>query len=288
MLRGLVYTRARTRLDVVDQNLFCVFATDCPFWGVCDTFQCSNPRCNRTLRVMIIDAIMIHLLDQITQQLYELLDRAKPDDMIFRDPNTVEKERARRVLINLVFQTESEPRLLNIPSPGEMHAYWISEVLANAQTFLVAHEASHQGPQSIGPTSYEMHVPGAISIGHQYRVILNQDQALAWAKELGADISAFSVMATDAFQPRSHPALAENVYRSVTAGVALALKAWDLAIEERCYGNSNLYKNVVAAHPPARARVDYLVNYARVAKTLGIGDDVWAVRVLDVLGKLYL
>jgi hypothetical protein len=48
---------ARARLDLVNQNLFCVFSTDCPFWGICDTFQCSNPRCKPTMRVMLIQQL---------------------------------------------------------------------------------------------------------------------------------------------------------------------------------------------------------------------------------------
>lgn len=83
--------------------------------------------------------------------------------------------------------------------------------------------------------------------------------------------------------------LREGTYRCVTAGAALAIKAWDLLIYERCYGNADYHKMIADGHPPARARIAHIIDYAMAAGRFEIaGDERWASRMLDALDDLHL
>jgi hypothetical protein len=158
---------APTRLYELDQTLFGVFITDCPFWGVYDRFLCDNSKCGLELHVILMDDILIETIDQMARQLYDLLDHTKPEDLLLRKATAAEKDRARRMLSSLAFLTGSEPRIPTIPPPGRFPDYWIAEAMCNALAFLVVHETTHQGPQTRGLPSYHMHIPGAIEASGQ-------------------------------------------------------------------------------------------------------------------------
>jgi hypothetical protein len=161
--------------------------------------------------------------------------------------------------------------------------------MCNALAFLVVHETTHQGPQTMGLDSYKMHIPGALEAAHRRKIALTKEQTIAWAKELGADVNAFLIMSNDRYQTRLPDAVREGTYRCVTAGVALALKAWDLLIYERCYGKADYHNMIVGGHPPARARIEHMLHYAMLAGRLDVaGDEQWATRVIDALDDLHL
>lgn len=280
---------APTRIYELNQTLFGVFLTDCPFWGIYENFVCDDPNCGRELHAILMDDILIETIDQMARQLYDLLDRTDPDDLVLRKATGAEKERARRVLTNLAFLTEAEPQITQMPPPGLRPDYWIAEAMCNALAFLVVHETTHQGPQTIGPDAYTMHIPGALDAADRHQIKLTDEQTIAWAKELGADVNAFLIMSIDRQQARLPDEVREGTYRCVTAGAALALKAWDLLIYERCYGNADYHKMVVAGHPPARARIRHMLSYAMAAGRLDLtGDDQWATRIIDALDDLHL
>jgi hypothetical protein len=280
---------APTRLYELQQTLFGVFRTECPFWGVYDTFPCDNPSCRRELHAILMDDILIETIDQMARQLYDLLDPTKPDDLLFRAATEAEKDRARRMLSNLAFVTGAEPQILTVPPPGQYPHYWVAEAMCNAMAFLVVHETTHQGPQTMGPDAYQMHIPGAIAASRRHNIQLTPEQAVSWAKELGADVNAYLIMSTDRQQAKLAEPVREGTYRCVTAGAALALKAWDLLIYERCYGNLEYHAMIVGGHPPARARIDHMLRYATAAGRLDIGgDEQWAGRIVDALDDLHL
>ena len=134
-----------------------------------------------------------------------------------------------------------------------------------------------------------MHISSAIGAAHQHNIELSDEQTISWAKELGADVNAFIIMSTDRIHARPPDDVREGTYRCVTAGAALALKAWDLLIYERCYGNPIYHKMILAGHPPARARIEHMLGFAVAAGRLDVtGDKQWAVRILDALDDLHL
>jgi hypothetical protein len=153
----------------------------------------------------------------------------------------------------------------------------------------VVHETTHQGPQTMGLDSFRMHIPGALAAAHQHKIELTNEQIIAWAKELGADVNAFLIMSNDRRQTPLPDAVRDGTYRCVAAGAALALKAWDLLIYERCYGKADYHKMIVGGHPPARARIEHMLRYATAAGRVGIaGDEQWANRIIDALDDLHM
>ncbi|MDG4851354.1 MULTISPECIES: hypothetical protein [unclassified Mesorhizobium] len=289
LLHSLVEIYAPTRLYELCQTLFGVFATDCPFWGVCDTFLCDSPNCRRELHVILMDDILIETADQMARQLYDLVTITSPSDLAFRKATNAEKERARRMLTNLAFLTRSEPSIGNLPRTDQFPDFWITETLCNALAFLVAHETTHLGKQKSIDT-YRLHIPGALEIARQNNIQLGEYQTIGWAKELDADVDALMIMSTDRLCAHLDEAMREGTYRCVTAGAALALKAWDLLMLERCYGKPQYQKMTADGHPPARARIAHVLRSARTLSDLHAvaGDDLWAIRIIDALEDLHL
>ena len=289
MMYHLVELYAPTRLHEVNSTLFGVYRTGCPFWGVCDTFVCDQPGCGRELHAILMDDILIETIDQITRQLYDLLDPTDQNDLFLRKATDAEKDRAQRMLRNLAFLTESEPQISTTPPPDRFPDYWVAETMCNALAFLVVHETTHLGQQTMGPEAFQMHIPAVIEIAQQDGIKLTKEQTISWARELGADVSAFLIMSIDRQQAALPDAIREATYRCITTGAALALKAWDLLIYERCYGNPDYHKKIVDGHPPARARIAHILDYAIEAGRLKIaGDERWAARMLDALDDLHL
>jgi Zn-dependent protease with chaperone function len=138
-------------------------------------------------------------------------------------------------------------------------------------------------------SSYVPHVGPAVAGAALYGITLDEQQALSWAKELAADVNAFLIIVTDSLKAGLRDEVKESWYRALIAGISLALKAWDLMLEESCYGNAYLSRGLLRTHPPARWRIEYLGRSSQAAQTLGVmsGDRLWADRVMDALDDLH-
>jgi hypothetical protein len=291
MMYHLVARYAPTRLVEVDQTLFGAMIAETPFWGVYDHSRCINPACGRELHVLLIDAQMLQVIDQCVRQLYELVRCDTPDDLVFRPSTDDEKERARTILSRLVFRTGNAPLLTQEPPRDRMPHFWLAEALCIGFAFMVVHETSHQGPQqSLGGDYLAQYLPSVLSDAELVGVTLRPEDVVAWAKEFASDLNAFNIMATAALRAGVREAeRAESWYRAFLVGLVLVFKAWDLIIEEKCFGDARYSRRLLRTHPPARLRLDHVLRSALVMQQLGFvaGDATWASRVLDALEDLH-
>src|SRR5690348_3904763 len=116
----------------------------------------------------------------------------------------------------------------------------------------------------MGPDAYKMHIPAALVSAERLGIKLTWERTVAWAKELGADVNAFLIMSNDRRRLPLPDTMREGIYRCVSAGAALALNVWDLLIFERCYGRLEYYNMIIDSHPPARARLEHMLEFTRV------------------------
>lgn len=288
MLYDLIRVYAPSRIHEINQTLFGAMFADTPFWGVYESLPCSNSNCGRKLHVLLIDAQMLEVIDQLVRQLYDLIDDVS-DDLSFRPATPDERSRARKILSGLVFRTGNVPLISNVPPADRMPHFWLTEALRIGFTFMVVHETSHQGPQTLGTTYFSQYVPTAVAGARQLGLMLKQEHALAWAKELSADLNAFLIMAADTIRAGLREEIKNTWYRAFIAGIALVLKAWDLIINEKCYGEQQYHRRLLRTHPPARFRVNFITSKAEMAQSLTVipGDTTWANRVLNVLDDLH-
>jgi hypothetical protein len=288
MLHDFVLRHAPTRLHEIHQTLFGAMFKDEPFWGIHEKLNC--PACGRELHVLLIDALMIMVIDQLTRQLYELVDTAAGDDVRFVSATRDQRARAGNILAQTVFRTGKAPLIKSSPSRRRMPQAWLTEAMTLAYVFMVIHETSHQGPQAaLGISSYAPHAGSAYAGAALYGITLDKNQALAWAKELSADVNAFLIIATDSRKAGLPDEVKASWHRALIAGISLALKAWDLMLEEFCYGNAYLSRSLLRTHPPARWRIEHLGRSSQMAQQLGMmsGDRIWADRVMDALDDLH-
>lgn len=288
MLYDLIRKHAPSRIYEINQTLFGAMVAETPFWGVYESFPCSNPDCERELHILLIDAQMIEVIDQLVRQLYNLIDGAS-NDLTFRSAKDEERSRARKILSGLVFRTGNAPVISHLPPSNQLPHFWLAEALCVGFAFMVVHETSHQGPQTLGTEFVSTSIPAALRGAAQIGVTLKQEQALAWAKELAADLNAFCIMVTDAQQSGLREERENDWYRAFIMGIALVLKAWDLIIEEKCYGEPQYHRRLLRTHPPARWRINHIAGNAEQLQRLGMfnGNTGWADRVLDALDDLH-
>jgi hypothetical protein len=288
MLHDLVLQNTPTRLYEIHQTLFGAMFKDEPFWGIYEKLSC--PACGRELHVLLIDALMILVIDQLTRQLYDVMDTACGDDVRFIKATRDQRTRAGKILAQTVFRTGKAPLIQTVPLPSQMPQAWLTEAMRLAYVFMVIHETSHQGPQGArGVSSYAPDVGSAYAGAASYGITLEENQALAWAKELSADVNAFLIIVTDSLKAGLREEVKSSWYRALIAGISLALKAWDLMLDEFCYGNAYLSRSLLRTHPPARWRIEHLGRISQVAQRLGMmpGDRLWADRVMDAIDDLH-
>jgi hypothetical protein len=288
MLYDLVSRHTPNRLQEIHQTLFGAMFRDEPFWGVYEKLLC--PTCGRELHVLLIDAMMIVVVDQLTRQLYELMDTAAEDDVRFNEATAEQRVRAGKILSQTVFRTGNAPLIESTPLPGRMPQAWMTQSMTLAYVFMVIHETSHQGPPAaLGTSSYAPYIGPAYAGASLYGISLSEQEALAWAKELSADVNAFIIVVTDSLKAGLREEVKVAWYRALVAGISLALKAWDLMLDEFCYGNAYLSRSLLRTHPPARWRIELLARSSQVAQRLGVmsGDRIWADRVMDALDDLH-
>jgi hypothetical protein len=271
--------------ELTDALFFVASTTESPFWGVHSTITC--PVCHDASHLLIIDETFLVIINQLVLQLTELADSSSCDELTFRAATVTERSRAQLILTSLVFHTEFASLVTATKTeqcgPGCLLGY----MLEIAVSFVVCHETSHQGPQSIGPSYYNRYLPGVLDAALRSGISLGDRDADAWAKEFAADANAFAIMAVQG----------RRVYRDQLAqwswmlisGVALALKAWDLVIQELCFGNETLYRNLLRTHPPSEQRLAHILLSAKVSVELGQlqGDIGWAQRVLHAVDDLH-
>src|SRR5262249_38297598 len=147
----------------------------------------------------------------------------------------------------------------NKPDAGQDPYAWLTDAMTLAYLFMVIHETSHQGPQRRGASSYASHLPAACAAAGLFGVELDEVQALAWAKELAADLNAFTIISTDCLKYGPPAEFRERWARALVAGIALALKIWDLILREFCYGDKNIIRMLLRTHPPTDFRVTLIV-----------------------------
>jgi hypothetical protein len=288
MLYNLVRKYTPTRLHEIHQTLFGAMFTDEPFWGIYENLTC--PGCGRELHVLLVDALMITVIDQMTRQLYDLMDTANGNEVTFMKATENQRARAAKILAQTVFRTGKAPLIQSIPAPGQMPQAWLTEAMTLAYVFMVIHETSHQGPQAaLGVSSFAPHVRSAHAGAALYGITLDERQALSWAKELSADVNAFLIIVTDSLNAGLRDEMKASWYRTLIAGISLALKTWDLMLNEFCYGNASIFRSLLGTHPPARYRIEYLGRSSQAAQRLGVmsGDRTWADRVMDALDDLH-
>jgi hypothetical protein len=288
MLYDLVAKYTPSRLYEVNQTLFGALTTDEPFWGIYEKVDC--PTCGRDLHVLLMDAQMIMVIDQLTRQLYDLLDTKCGDELRFVKATPDQRARAARILAHTVFRTGKSPMIHTLPAPGERTQAWLTEAMRLAYVFTIVHETSHQGPQSaLGASSFIPQVAPALAGAALYGLTLDSNQALCWAKELWADVNACLIIVADSLRSGLRDEARPQWYQALIAGVGLALKAWDLMLDEFCYGNAYLSRSLLRTHPPARWRIEYLTRSSQVWQRLGVisGDRLWADRIMDALGDLH-
>jgi hypothetical protein len=288
MLYDLISRYAPNRLYEIHQTLFGALSKDEPFWGIYEKRAC--PVCGRELHVLFIDAQMIVVIDQLTRQLYDLVETASDDDLSFIKATGEQRARAREILSQTVFRTGKSPMIQTVPPPGQLPQAWLTEAMKLAYAFMVVHETSHQGPQAaLGDSHIMLQIGAAHSGAALYGITLSPNQAISWAKELAADSNAFLIMVADSRSSGLRDEIKDSWYRALIAGVALALKAWDLMLDEFCYGNAHLSRGLLRTHPPARWRIECLERNSQVARRFGLisGDRTWADRVMDALDDLY-
>ena len=290
MLYGLLQSYAPSRIHEINQTLFGTMISETPFWGVYDRFECSNSACTRELHVLLIDAQMMQILDQLVRQLYALIEVDESTDLKFRLATEEEKRQARTILSRLVFRTGNAPMIFRELPRNQSPHIWLAEALCIAFVFMVIHETSHQGVQrALGMEYLLQYLPSVSAGAAQLGVTLTEQDQLAWAKELAADLNAFAIMATDARQSNIRQDAVNDWYRAFLVGLILVLKSWDLIIEERCYGDPRIYRRLLRTHPPARWRLDHIISCAETMLRLDIilGDNSWANRVLAALEDLH-
>jgi hypothetical protein len=99
---------------------------------------------------------------------------------------------------------------------------WLTEAMTLAYVFMVIHETSHQGPQgAMGVSSYAPHIGSAYAGAALYGIMLDERQALAWAKELSADVNAFLIIVTDSLKAGLRDEVNTSWYRALIAGISL-------------------------------------------------------------------
>jgi hypothetical protein len=190
LLHDLIAQHVPTRLLEIHQTLFGAMFRDEPFWGVYEKLNC--PACGRELHVLLIDALMIAVIDQLARQLYDMMDTTCGDDVRFNKATGEQRARAGKILSRTIFRTGNAPLIQSAPTPGQMPQAWLTDAMTLAYVFMVIHETSHQGPQAaLGMSSYAPHIGSAHAGAALYGITLDDRQALAWAKELSADVNAF-------------------------------------------------------------------------------------------------
>ena len=249
LLHDLVRQYTPTRLHEISQTLFGAMFKDEPFWGIYEKLNC--PTCGRELHVLLIDALMIETVDQLTRQLYDLIDTTCEDDVNFKRAADEQRARAGKIMAHKVFRTGKAPLITSAPKPGRMPQAWLTQAMLLAYVFMVIHETSHQGPQAaLGIASYAPYLRSAHAGASLYGITLEDYHALAWAKELSADVNAFMIMVTDSQKAGLREEVNISWYRALIAGVSLAFKAWDLMLDEFCFGNAYLSRSLLKTHPP--------------------------------------
>lgn len=252
MLHEQIERHAPTRLVELTQTLFGAMHAENPFWGIYEKIKCANPQCRRTLHVLLIDAQMITVVDQLVRQLYDLINPSLTADLTFKEPTPGQRSRAKKILSGLVFGTGSPPLITVMPPPGQMPHFHLAEAMTVAYAFMVVHETSHQGPQTMGPDFFIPALPGAFAGAAREGISLDRAQAEIWAREMSADGNAMLIMATDALKNELTGGVKQTWYRSFIGGIALALKAWELMITEISGGNRLIHRKMLQTHPPAR------------------------------------
>lgn len=287
MFIDILRIRAPTRLIEVRQTLFGVFETPKSFWGVYDFSRC--PACDRELHVLCLDAKMVTAIDQMVRQLYDLIDPTPTDDLVFRQATDDERSRAANILAAIVSGTPLTSPITKMPAPGVAPFAWLTEAMTLAYAFMVVHETSHQGPQRWDVLSYAHYLGAARHAAALLHVTLKDRQAEAWAKELHADQNAFLIMATDIMQSGLRDDRRAHSDRALVAGIALALRSFDLMQRESCYGDPTVYRMLSNTHPPTSFRLIFLSRASQAAQRMRLieGDRLWADRIVAALDDLH-
>jgi hypothetical protein len=289
MLHAQIERHAPTRLIELTKTLFGAMYAENPFWGIYEKIECANPRCRRTLHILLIDAQMITVVDQLVRQLYDLVDESVTADLTFKEPTQAQRTRAKEIISGLVFHTGRPPLIRVTPPPGQMPHFYLAEAMTIAFAFMIVHETSHQGPQTMGPDFFIPLLPAAFAGAAREGISLDRAQAGIWAQEMAADTNAMLIMATDAVKNGLAGDLRQAWYRSFIAGITLALKAWELIIAEISSQNRLIHRKLLQTHPPARWRIVHLTDLSANAQHLGIieGDNSWTERILTALENLH-
>lgn len=287
MMYDLVKEKAPSRIVEVHQTLFGVYQAEDPFWGIYECFECD--RCRRELHTLSLDNMMLTAIDDMTRRLYEIVDGEQPDDLRFRSPTEGQKHAARAALRTIVFRTEAplKDRLEDVPR--KLPYWYLTEAMTLAFVFALVHETSHQGPQASNAYDPSRYVPAALHGAARMNLELKPKQALAWAKELSADLNAYLIMHTDQLA-RIDPQHQIAWSRTLAMGVVFAVKAWDLILQEYTFANAALSRRLVRTHPPAWWRIEHIAGRIQQFQQMHPrdgGDVEWAIRLVGTLGQLY-
>lgn len=260
--------------------LFGVLECREPFWGLSKLNLC--PDCQVETFLIVVDAKMIILIDQLTSQLNNLAVSGYKDNLLFEEPTVKQIDLAHEVLEAVIRDPHSKrvsERLLKSGFPYSA----LEEAKRIGWVLLFLHEACHLLGDNM---ESNFGVNCDIRLFLEKLNLINKS-SFNWNEEYWADANSFILLAIQAEKNSFRPGMYDQWCKALPCGFGINFFAWDYLIAAHNFGFGNQGNNL--SHPPMKLRLINIMGLVHeVSKKHSIGvDNEWLLNVAVALTKLH-